>query len=420
MCSIKDKLDLQKDSKTEKGSGSPNLDDLKRSVILSIIERRFRADEDTIKLLKELNFPVSNACFVFLGISLGYQDELQTDKAQVASAVMNILRDQFDQESIAYLYGFYSGIYYYFIALPNLNAFALTKLLNYTGNASVQYFNVLLHAVCSERFYRIEQADTIHIAFIEQAQILFYQTKEQSIVQTDAIHFSEPDVFELKNKYHKDLIEAIGHENIERAGKLIDEIGQCFERNLVYPAIVRIFFSNLVGDLYGSYGMYLSNSDVFDTYKTYYQRIEKSEHMADLIQLVSVLTSSLIAEIRRLRNTSSRSMINQALNYIKYHFAEKISLDDVAKEVNMSKHYLCSVFKKETGENMSLYINKLRIERAKQILLESDAKIKEIFEKVGYTDQQYFSKVFKKITGMTVLEFKESKASLRHGPVDRK
>lgn len=100
-------------------------------------------------------------------------------------------------------------------------------------------------------------------------------------------------------------------------------------------------------------------------------------------------------------------MINQALNYIKYHYMEKISLDDVADEMNISKHYLSSIFKKETGENMSLYINKLRIEKAKQLLLESDIKIKEVFEKVGYSDQQYFSKVFKKITGKTVVEYKE-------------
>jgi two-component system response regulator YesN len=80
----------------------------------------------------------------------------------------------------------------------------------------------------------------------------------------------------------------------------------------------------------------------------------------------------------------------------------------VAKELNLSKHYLCSIFKKETGENMSLYINKLRIEKAKQMLLESDVKIKEIFEKVGYSNQQYFSKIFKKITGMTVIDYKES------------
>ena len=79
----------------------------------------------------------------------------------------------------------------------------------------------------------------------------------------------------------------------------------------------------------------------------------------------------------------------------------------MAEELNVSKHYLSSIFKKETGENMSFFINKLRIEKAKQLLLESDMKIKEVFEQVGYSDQQYFSKVFKKITGKTVVEYKE-------------
>jgi two-component system response regulator YesN len=100
-------------------------------------------------------------------------------------------------------------------------------------------------------------------------------------------------------------------------------------------------------------------------------------------------------------------LVNRAINYLNYHYDRKISLKDVARELHLSKHYLCSTFKKETGENMSLYINKLRIEKAKKLLLEPDNRVKEIYEEVGYSNQQYFSKVFKKITGMTIMEYRK-------------
>ena len=120
-------------------------------------------------------------------------------------------------------------------------------------------------------------------------------------------------------------------------------------------------------------------------------------------------TVKAINEIHNIRYNNPKAIINQAINYIQHHYDEKISLEDVAQKLNLSKHYLCSAFKKVTGENMSLYINKLRIEKAKSLLLESDGRIKEIFEEVGYSNQQYFSKVFKKITGITVMEYKEIK-----------
>ena len=84
----------------------------------------------------------------------------------------------------------------------------------------------------------------------------------------------------------------------------------------------------------------------------------------------------------------------------------KISLENIADELSISKNYLCNVFKEETGENTTAYINKLRIEKAKQLLLEKNYKLKEIYSKVGFSNQYYFSKVFKKVSGMTVTEYK--------------
>ncbi len=171
--------------------------------------------------------------------------------------------------------------------------------------------------------------------------------------------------------------------------------------------IVKIFYSNLMGDFFDSYGIYLTDLDEFETHKSYHYRIERSDRIRSIHRLLDEFSAKLIGQLQDSRYNNSRFLINQALNFINYHYTEKISLDDVAEELNVSKHYLSSIFKKETGENMSFFINKLRIEKAKQLLLESDIKIKEVFEQVGYSDQQYFSKVFKKITGKTVAEYKE-------------
>lgn len=83
-----------------------------------------------------------------------------------------------------------------------------------------------------------------------------------------------------------------------------------------------------------------------------------------------------------------------------------ISLGDVAAHVNISRTYFSRIFKNEMGENFVDYLARVRIEKAKEYLLFTDLKTYEVAEKVGFQDSGYFSKMFKKIVGVTPSEFK--------------
>ncbi|MGB8450775.1 MAG: response regulator [Anaerocolumna sp.] len=407
MVSLKEKMDKQNKEKTGKNVKS-NIEDLKPSVVSGLIKEGFQMDERLLKLLSELDFPTTNSAYAYLSISIHHSLEAQTDMAKINYAVMNILYEQFKQYAISYIDIQQSNQYLLFISSPGLKTADIKKTFASAANGAVQYFNVSLNAVYSEVFNQIEQVGNIYKEFTDKAQVLFYKlNKSNRITQMDAINFKESNVFDLKIAYNMNFIEAIGHEDFDKVKELTREIGENFENEYVSPMIVKIFYSNLIGDLFSSYGLFLSNREIFETHKTYHYQIERSDQLRNINKLLIDFSGNLIKEIQNIRYHNSKSLINQALNFIKYHYTEKISLDDVAEELSVSKHYLSSIFKKETGENMSLYINKLRIETAKQLLLESDIKIKEVFEKAGYSDQQYFSKVFKKITGLTVIEYKE-------------
>jgi two-component system response regulator YesN len=250
----------------------------------------------------------------------------------------------------------------------------------------------------------------VYKTFIEKAQVLFYKYETSYfITNMNSISFSEPKVFNLEKEYNKLFIEAIGQESLDRAKELLHEMSCYFEQSNVNPMIVKIFTSKLIGDIFSSYGLFIENNQEINNNEYYHQQIEISENLRGIMYLLIDFTSKVIIVIQQMRYTNSKLLINRALHYIDQHYDEKISLEDVAQKLHLSKNYLCNAFKKATGENMSLYINKLRIEKAKRLLVESDGRIKEIFEEAGYSNQQYFSKVFKKITGMTVMEYKESK-----------
>lgn len=101
------------------------------------------------------------------------------------------------------------------------------------------------------------------------------------------------------------------------------------------------------------------------------------------------------------------SLVEQAKAYIDTHYSKEISLDDVSREVNISPYYFSKLFKEETGGNFIDYVTAIRMEKAKELLSNTDKSMKEICSEVGYSDPNYFSRTFKKNVGVTPTEYKE-------------
>lgn len=98
---------------------------------------------------------------------------------------------------------------------------------------------------------------------------------------------------------------------------------------------------------------------------------------------------------------SGRNVMPRALTHIREHMGEHISLDEVARVVHLSPSYFSRLFKTETGQTFSEYLQTVRIERAKSYLKREDFSLTEIAEKTGFFDQSHFIKTFKQATGVT-------------------
>ena len=122
----------------------------------------------------------------------------------------------------------------------------------------------------------------------------------------------------------------------------------------------------------------------------------------------------IIDEAQKRQNDGSSRTVREMKNYIDRHFAEGISLDELADQVHMSKTYLSMLFKKEEGISYIKYLTKVRMEKAMDFLRQG-YKAKEVCEMVGYHDYKYFSTQFKSFstqfkssTGMTLDNYKKS------------
>ncbi len=99
--------------------------------------------------------------------------------------------------------------------------------------------------------------------------------------------------------------------------------------------------------------------------------------------------------------------VMHAKAYIEKHLGDSVRLEDIAGEVALSPGYFSVLFKKETGETVSDYLLRQRLEEAKRLLRTTSLNMNEIAERVGYTDAKHFSKMFKKQTGAKPFEYRK-------------
>ena len=98
--------------------------------------------------------------------------------------------------------------------------------------------------------------------------------------------------------------------------------------------------------------------------------------------------------------------IRKAMDYTKNNYHKNLSLDYISSYLNLNKCYFCDLFKKETGKTYSKFLNEVRIEKSKNLLLNTDLSILDVALSVGYNNQNYFNMTFKRITGTTPLKYK--------------
>ncbi|MBN2658941.1 MAG: PocR ligand-binding domain-containing protein [Spirochaetales bacterium] len=104
--------------------------------------------------------------------------------------------------------------------------------------------------------------------------------------------------------------------------------------------------------------------------------------------------------------------IYKSIQYLQEHYADKVTLEEVASAIYLSPAYFSKIFKEEMKITFKNYLNTLRIERSKVLMENRDIQLIDIAGLVGYEDQSYFSKVFKKITGLSPGKYRERRGRI--------
>ncbi|MCE0523888.1 MAG: helix-turn-helix domain-containing protein [Methylacidiphilales bacterium] len=158
-----------------------------------------------------------------------------------------------------------------------------------------------------------------------------------------------------------------------------------------------------------AWGVKVDLNQLQDAY--FHSKVLSKEQYGAMVRLLEIFSKHLSVMANQIlvegRNEES-PMITRAKRYIGEHQAESLSLDQMAKALNVSTFYFCKMFKKATGLTFTDYLARTRIERAKNLLLNPHVRISEVAYDCGFISLTHFNRIFKRVMGKSPTEYRRT------------
>ena len=211
-----------------------------------------------------------------------------------------------------------------------------------------------------------------------------------------------PDTNDVAHKLYASLSEE-DFDNVHMILSLLYK--SLYKNNAVLSAAAKKIYYAIFESIHMFFKNYfMPYNEEFSLYTSTFN-IHEAQFLDDLNNHITV-TLDKIEHL--LKNTGHNSPVKTALYYIEKNYSNSnLSIVDIAQFCNVNSNYLCGMFKSSTGKTINNYVNNLRIEASKKLLLETNMHITQIANNCGFNDAKYFCKVFGKYTNQTPTEFRK-------------
>ena len=279
----------------------------------------------------------------------------------------------------------------------------LNSLINISKIVTIHYYEFDRKFV-----YSGESHDFWEMVYVDKGNVEIQRDEERIILKQGEIVFHKP------NEFH--------------AIKAVDSSPNFFVVSFVCdsPSMVYLekYHTTLDRTLKGFISSVITESE--DTYiipknDTELKKLEKKENARIggeqliktyleqlLIFLIRSITDKGTVGVFPTKESMESHIVVDIKEYITSRLEESVRICDICREFGYSKSYISKIFREQTGETLSSYAIKKRVECARMLIREDDLNFAQISAKLNFDNPQYFSRVFKRVTGMTPSEFKRS------------
>ncbi|RXJ02076.1 DNA-binding response regulator [Anaerobacillus alkaliphilus] len=240
---------------------------------------------------------------------------------------------------------------------------------------------------------------------IRHYKYILENAKEQSI-NYETVKDIEVKYNELDAKIYISLMEQVEENNIEAIKKTVDQIFLEFQTKIFTPKSVKTSIDRCVHGIIQTVNDMDGDKDSFSTLKA---MLDWEDDNLTLHELKQRLYSFIIEGstiIQSLRKENMKGDIHKIKSYIENNYHQNISLKSIANKFYMNPVYMGQLFKKTFGVYFKEFLLKIRIDEAKKLLRQTDMRVYEVADKVGFGSTDYFVTQFEKINKLTPTEYR--------------
>ncbi len=234
------------------------------------------------------------------------------------------------------------------------------------------------------------------------AVIKFKDMKEHPFHRIDSGIF-----YTLIEKYESAFNNCIKTGNPGKLKALLEELCSRLKQSGIYPQEAVKLFADLHTKLELTIPEFKKSlMEICEQDYSYSKELELFDTLEDMQVYTNTLYSRVVERINSTACRKDKKLVEVVKEYVEKHYSENLTLNKIANIAYVNPNYFCEVFKNQTGENFVDYLTRVRIEKAKSLLRDISMKTYEISRLVGYESSEYFSKVFKKLVGVTPSEYR--------------
>jgi len=207
------------------------------------------------------------------------------------------------------------------------------------------------------------------------------------------------------------LVETLRHAQWERVEALVQELfHQMAVRHRVPPAVLRVRLLEMFTVLSrAAMDLGVESPPLLDLKVRVGEEIEQIATLEAMARWALQVVREIVDLIRERQMDTAAWAALRAQQYIAANYQRDLSLEEIARHCHLSPSYFSHLFREYTGQTLTAYIKRVRVEKAQQLLLTTDLSVGEIAREVGYQDPNYFSRVFKSVVGKTPYEYRTGK-----------
>ncbi len=378
---------------------------LRNQFIYGLIESS--ANEDFIsEKIHKLGLKVNlNKGSIFFITFVNYSEELinkfARDSNHLNSAVISLIDELSNSNSQGEVFSLGQGIYIAIFSdrLDSNREILLSEQIMNSLKALLEIrvkIHIGLHYSNYEEFKNILQKKD------EVLQLGFYE-EQQCIIPSKENYFQKAQFNNLYVDIKKDIetyLQFCDYDNLEGLVKsfLINAKKQKMEPNCLKEVLFTMI--NLIKDSLKKENNKFDNINILKSLQSFTSYEAAYNYSMGLVE-------DIIMSFDQSNYQKYKKEILQVYEYVEKHYSDKITLEDIAKDIAINKSYLSRLFKKETGQVFQNYLIKFRMDKAADHILKSNKRITDIAFEVGFNDIFYFNRVFKKIYNMSPSEYKK-------------